>query len=183
MRLSGLLLFSQVWAAPSGAVEGHPAAVTQLIFPLINFLIFLYLVKRFVVPLIKDHLRSRREQIQAAVNEADEGKRRAEAMVRDYRGRWARLDEEAEKIRETARSEAERERSKLLLEAEDLAKKIQTDADFLAQQELKVARQQVREEIARLAQAAAQKMVQRHVTPADQERIVEEFLRELGGVR
>jgi len=183
MRLCGLLLVSQVWAAPSGAVEGHPAAVTQLIFPLINFLIFLYLVKRFVVPLIKDHLRSRRAEIQAAVNEAGEGKRRAEGMVREYKGRRARSDEEAEKIRETARSEAERERSRLLLEAEDAAKKIKADADFLAQQELKVARQQVRKEIARLAQAAAEKMVERHVTPADQERIVEEFLQEAGGVR
>lgn len=182
MRLLLLFSLAQLWAAPSAGVEVHAASVTQVIFPLINFLIFLYLVKRFLFPFIKDHLRSRREEILRSVKEADEGRERAEAMVRDYRDRLARLDEETKKIRETLHAEGEREKIKLLAEAEELATKIRADADFLAQQELKVAQQRMREEIARIAQTAAEQAVQRHLTSADQRRLVEGFLQEVGRV-
>ena len=180
MSLFTILFLSDLWASSAAGVEEHAASVTQVIFPLINFLIFFYLIKRFLLPMIKDHLRTRREEIVAALGEADESKRNAEVMIRDYRARLARMEEEAKKLREMFRAEGEREKAKLLREAEELAAKIRADADFLAEQELKLARQKVREEIARLAQAAAQKVIQDHLTPADQKRLVEEFLSGVG---
>ncbi|MFQ5681734.1 MAG: hypothetical protein ACE5HC_00545 [Candidatus Binatia bacterium] len=180
MKPFGISFLAQVWAAPSVGMEGHAASVTQIIFPLINFLIFFYLLKRFLVPLIKEHLRSRRAEVLGLVKEARGGKERAEAAVRDYQRRMARLDEEASEIRETFRTEAEREKSVLLVEARGLAAKIKADADFLAEQEVKVARQQVRREIARLAQSAAEKIIQLQLTSVDHKRLVEEFLREVG---
>ncbi len=183
MRLFGILFLAELWAAPSAGVEEHAASVTELIFPLINFIIFVILVKRFLFPFIREHLRSRREEILGAVKEADEGRKRAEALCRDYRGRLAGLGEETKGIRETLRAEGEREKAKLLAEAEQFAVKIKADADFLAEQEIKMARQQVREEMARIAQAAAEKVVQRHLTSSDQRRLVQEFLHEVGEVK
>ncbi|MFQ5904614.1 MAG: F0F1 ATP synthase subunit B [Candidatus Binatia bacterium] len=183
MRLFGILFLAEALAAPSAGVEGHTASATQVIFPLINFLIFLYLVKRFLFPFIREHLRSRREEILAALKEADEGRERAEALGRDYRGRLERLDEETKEIREALRTEGERERAKLLAEAEDFATKIKADADFIAEQEVKMARGQVREEMARIAQAAAERVVQSHLTSAGQRRLVEEFVHEVEQVR
>ncbi|MFQ5850267.1 MAG: hypothetical protein ACE5JU_06715 [Candidatus Binatia bacterium] len=183
MRLFVFLPLAQLWAASSAEVEGHPVSIINLVFPLINFLIFLYLMKRFLLPLIKNHLRSRRAEILGAVKRADEGKERMEAMLRDYRDRLAHLDEESKKIRETLRMEGERERAKVLTEAEGIALRIRAGADFLAQQEVKVARQQVREEIARIAQAAAERAIQDHFRTTDQERLVEEFLKRMGETR
>ena len=180
MKLLAVLFLSELWAASSAGVEEHAASVTQIIFPLINFLIFLYVIKRFLLPLIKSHLRSRREEIVAALGEADESKRSAEAMVREYRARLARMAEETKKIREELRADGEREKARLLKEAEELASKIKADAGFLAEQEVKLARQRLREEMARLAQEAAQKLIQSHLTPSDQKRLVEEFLSGVG---
>src|SRR2546426_11023968 len=95
----------------------------------------------------------------------------------------SRLAAEAREIQAALRAEGERERAKLVAEAEDLAAKIKVDAGFLAEQEVKIARRQIRAEIARLAQQAAQQVLQRHLTPADQKRLVEEFLTDLGGAR
>ncbi|MFQ5916383.1 MAG: hypothetical protein ACE5I0_01080 [Candidatus Binatia bacterium] len=176
MRLFELILSAQVWAASSTGAEAHSAPITHLIFPLINFLIFFYLLKRFLIPLIKNHLRTRREGILNAVKTADEDKERAEAVLRDYRGRLTRLDEETKEIRETLRTEGEREKAKLLREAEELALKIRGDANFLAQQEEKVARQQLREEIARKAQEAAERAIRANIRATDQERLIDEFL-------
>ncbi len=180
MRPFTALLVSQLWASSAAAAEEHAASVTEVIFPLINFLIFLYLIKRFLLPLIRSHLRSRREEIVSALGEAGESKKAAEAMVREYRERLAGLGEESGRIQEELRADGERERTKLLREAEELASKMKADTDFLAEQEIKLARQKLRQEIARIAQAAAQKLIQNHLTPADQQRLVEEFLSEVG---
>jgi len=182
MRLLGPLFFAQAWASSAGAQE-HGASLVQLIFPLINFLIFLYLVKRYLLPLVKDHLRSRRQGVEGAIQEAAAGRERAETLLQDYRGRLARLGEEAEKIKEMLRVEGAREKSKLLAEAEDLARRLDADARFLAEQEVKAARQEVLAEVARSAREAAEALVQRHLTPADQSRLVDEFSRQVGEAR
>ncbi|HEV8344449.1 MAG TPA: ATP synthase F0 subunit B [Candidatus Binatia bacterium] len=179
MRLFTFLFMAPLWAAPSAEIEGHGASITQLIFPLINFLIFLYLVNRFLLPQAKDYFRSRREEIASAVRGAGEEKRKAEEKVHDLRERLARLAADAKRLREELRTEGEREKVRMLAEAGDLAKKIKADAAFLAEQEIKIARQQIRSEIARLSQEAAQKALQRHLTPADQKRLLEDFLTEL----
>ena len=144
MSLFVVLFLFELWAAPAGAAEEHAASVTELIFPLVNFLIFLYLIKRYLLPLAKDYLKTRREEIAAAVREADEAKRRADALLRDYQNRLARLSEETRVIREALRAEGEREKAKLLAEAEILVTGIKTDADFLVEQEVKLTRQELR---------------------------------------
>lgn len=182
MTLAGLFGMTEVWAATSGA-EQHAAPISQLLFPVVNFLIFLYLIKRFVVPIIQDYLRSRREGIVTALREADEGRKQAEATAQDYRGRLSRLEEESEEIRESLRVEGEREKTRLLIDAREVATKITEDAQFMAEQEVKVARQQIRAEMANRAGAGAIELVSRHISSADRVRLVEEFLADIGHVR
>lgn len=182
MTLLELFSVAEAWASAAGA-EHHAPSIHQLWFPLINFLIFVYLIKRFAVPIIQDYLKSRRQGILTAVSEADEGKKRAEATVRDYRERLARLSQEVTQIQDSLKDEGEREKNKLLSEAEGLASKIKEDAQFLAEQEVKVARRQVRAEMADRAQSAAAELIRRNLSSADQGRLVEEFVRGIGQVR
>ncbi|OGQ83057.1 MAG: hypothetical protein A3F90_19990 [Deltaproteobacteria bacterium RIFCSPLOWO2_12_FULL_60_19] len=177
------VLLTALWAAHAAAAEEHAPAIGQLLFPLLNFLIFVYLLKRYLLPFAKEYLKSRREQIVAALKESADSKQRAEALVRDYKGRLQRLDQETREIRDALKAEGEREKAGLLAEAEESAARINADADFLADQETKLARQELRREIARAAQASAGKLVQDNLTAADRRRMVEEFLSEVGGAR
>lgn len=182
MSLIDLFTAPEVWASSAAGAEHHTAPITQLIFPALNFLIFAYIIKRFAVPLIQDYLRSRREGIVASLADAAELKNKAEAMVQDYRGRLAGLDREVRSIQESFRADGETERAKLLREGELLAARIKEDARFLADQEIKLARQKIREEMASRAEATARELVQRHLSAADQRRLVEDFLRDIGRV-
>jgi F-type H+-transporting ATPase subunit b len=177
-------LFSSVaWAAPAVEAEEHAASVGELIFPLVNFLIFLYLIKRFVLPLARDYFRSRREGIAQSIREADEAKHRADALLLDYKNRLAKLSEEILSIREALRAEGEREKAKLLAEAKEIAERIKADTDFLAEQEVRLARQELRRNIVDAARAAAEKLIQQNFTVEDQKRMVSEFLSEVGAAR
>jgi F-type H+-transporting ATPase subunit b len=177
------LFLSVAWAAPAAAAEEHAASVTELVFPLINFLIFLYLIKRFGLPIVGGYLKSRREGIAQSIREADEAKEHADALARDYQNRLARLAEETRSIRESIRADGEREKAKLLAEVQEIATRIKTDADLLAEQEVRLARQALRREIVDAARAAAEKIIRQNFSAADQKRMVAEFLTEVGTAR
>jgi F-type H+-transporting ATPase subunit b len=177
-----LFTVAQAWASAAGAEHAEPS-IHDLWFPLGNFLIFAYIIKRFAIPPVVDFLRSRRAEIVASIERAAESKQRAEAIVQDYRGRLARLDQEIRALHESLRSEGEREKTKLLRDGETLATKIKEDARFLADQEVKIARQQVRQEIADWAEVSARELIERHLSAADQGRLVQDFIGNIGQVR
>jgi F-type H+-transporting ATPase subunit b len=182
MTLLELFQAAEAWASAAGA-KHHAPSIHQLWFPLINFLIFVYLIKRFAVPIIQDYLKSRRQGILTVVKEASDAKTQAEALVRDYRERLVRLGQEVKQIQTSLKDDGEREKNKLLSEASGLASKIKEDAQFLAEQEVKVARQKIREEMADRARASAAELVRRNLSSADQGRLVEEFVQSIGQVR
>ncbi len=177
MTLLTDIFVSTAWAATAGGT--HTPSITELLFPLINFLIFAFLVKRYGLPLIRQHLKQRREGLVEAVAAAQQAKGEAEGHVRKYRELLEVLDEECERIREGLRAEGERERARIVAEAEESAVKLKADADFLAEQEVKMARQQIRGEMALLAEAAAERVIRQHMGAADQDRMVESFAREI----
>jgi F-type H+-transporting ATPase subunit b len=168
------------WASAAAAAEHHAPSISELLFPLGNFLIYAYLIKRFAVPLVRDYLGSRRAEILTSIQGAAESKRRAEAVVQDYKNRLARLEQEVQSIHASLRAEGEREKNKLVSEAETRAVKIKEDARFVADQEVKVARQKIREEMANQAEATARELVQRHLSSTDQARLVDDFIQNIG---
>jgi F-type H+-transporting ATPase subunit b len=182
LSLFELVGAARAWASAAEA-EHHAPSINQIWFPLGNFLIFAFIIVRYALPLVRDFLQTRRAEVLTSLKEAAAKKQQAEAVVRDYRERLARLDQESQSIRESLRDEGEKERAKLLREAETIAAKIKDDARFLADQEIKVARQKIREEMARQAEGTARQLVQRHLSSSDQGRLVEDFIQSIGQVR
>ena len=181
MSLILALVVVLVSAVPAAAAEEHAASIHQLWFPLINFLIFLFLVKRFAVPLVHDYFRTRRQGIAQAITEAAAEKERAEARLREYKERWAGVQAEIKKIHEAFVADGEGEKTRSLAEAEALALKIKSDAQFLAAQETRVAERRLRAEMARLARAAAENTLRNQLTARDAERLVDDFVARVGG--
>jgi F-type H+-transporting ATPase subunit b len=173
---------AQAWASAAEA-DHHAPSISQIWFPLANFLIFAFIIVRYALPPVRNFLRSRHDQVVATLEEAAAKKRQAELIVQDYKNRLARIEPEVESIQASLRAEGEREKAKLLSDTQLLAVKIREDARFLADQEIKMARQKIREEIAAQAESTARELVQRQLSPRDQDRLVEDFVRTIGQVR
>jgi F-type H+-transporting ATPase subunit b len=173
-------------SAPAFAVEAeehHAASASELIFPTVNFLLFVFLIYKYVLPLARAYFKKRRAAIASAIDEADEAKRRAEMLLADFRSRLARLGDELRTIREELRADAERAKAKLLEEAAEIARRIKADADFLAEQEVRLARLGVRKDIVEHAARTAERLLRDQLTLADQKRIVGEFLSDVEAAR
>ncbi len=180
MTLLEFVSVAQAYASAAAEAEQHEPSINDIWFPLANFIIFVFIIVKFALPLVRDFLKSRREEVLAKINQASAKKRAAEALVLEYRAKLANLDKEVQSIQTSLREEGERERNKLVAEARSMAAKIREDADFLANQEVKMARHKVREEIAEQAEATARQLIERNLAPADQSRLVEDFIQTIG---
>ncbi|HEX9452733.1 MAG TPA: ATP synthase F0 subunit B [Candidatus Binatia bacterium] len=184
-KLLELFVTAQVWAgeAAEHGAEHHAPSINDIWFPLGNFLIYLFIIVKFALPLVRDFLKSRRAEVVSTIAEASAKKQAAEAIVNDYKTKIAGLDKEIQSMQAALRDEGEREKAKLLTEAQTTAVKIKEDAQFLADQEVKIAKQKVRQDLADQAESAARELVQRNLSVADQVRLADEFLQNIGQVR
>ena len=177
-----ILTVAQAWASAAEA-EHHAPSITQILFPLGNFLIYAYIIKRFALPVVRDFLRSRRTEILTSIESAAESKKQAEAVARGYQAKLAGIQREVDAIQAELRADGEREKSKLIAEAESLAAKIKDDAVFLADQEVKTARQKIRYDMAVQAESSARELLGRHLSAGDQDRLAEDFIQSIGRTR
>ena len=151
----------------------------KLIFQIVNFLLLLYLLNRFLFKRVFALLDERQARISKGLEDA-------EAAARDR--------ELARAEREAALSEARKQAAEMLARAnkiaDDTRKEILETARADAEQVTERARQEInaekeramaelRAEVADLALAAAGKLVRREMDTDTQRRLVEEFLAEV----
>ena len=174
---------AQAWASAAAEAEHHATSINDIWFPLANFLIYSFILVKFAFPLVRDFLRSRRDEVVSTISQASAKKQAAEALVNEYRAKLAGLETEVQSILASLRQEGERERNRVVSEAQATAVKIKEDASFLAEQEVKMARQKLREEMAELAAATARQLVERNLSSADQTRLADDFIQTIGQTR
>lgn len=182
--MTGLGIFSaaNAWASAAGA-EHHVPTIGEVVLPAINFVIYAAVLYYFALPLVRSMLRSRHDDVVAAIGQASAKKQQAEALVREYRAKLAGVNDEAREIESSLRADAAREQQKILNEAKLMADKLQQDARFLAVRETEVARENIRAELAAQAEAIARELLQKHMLPQDHDRLVQEFMLEVGQPR
>ncbi|HEY7220234.1 MAG TPA: hypothetical protein VH985_17755 [Candidatus Binatia bacterium] len=183
MSVIDLFPTAQAWASAAAEAEHHAPSINDLWFPLANFLIYAFILVKYALPLVRDFLRSRHDEVVAKVKQASAKKQAAEALVSEYEVKLSGLDKEVQAIQAELREEGERERTKLMSEAQAMAVKIKADASFLADQEVRSARQKVREEIAERAETTARQLIERNISNADQSRLADDFIQSIGQTR
>jgi F-type H+-transporting ATPase subunit b len=125
-------------------------------------------------------LQSRRDSIAKEIEEAQKMRREAEARAKTYQAKLEKVEEEVRMARDALVRAGEAERDRIVNEAEAKAERMRKDAEFLVEQELKQIRQDVMRDTVEAAVTAAEELLKKRVTPADQERLAEDYLADLG---
>jgi F-type H+-transporting ATPase subunit b len=182
--VSELSLFAaaNAWASAAGA-DHHTPTIGEVVLPAINFIIYAAVLYYFALPLVRNLLRARRDEVVTTIAQASAKKQQAEALVREYRAKIAGAEKEMQSIQASRRADAEREKAKTLGEAEAMAVKIREDARFLADREMSMAQERLRQELADQAESTARELVQKNISGADQTRLAQEFIQQIGQAR
>jgi F-type H+-transporting ATPase subunit b len=185
----GLVLLPVLALASTGAEhhETHGIPWAALLFSTANLAIFLLVLPRLLplflktmgLPASRDDLQSRRADIQNALQQAAKAKDESERLKEEWERRLANLGTEIEALRQQARQEVAAEREQILAAAKQLADNIRRDAQKAAEQEVRNAEANLREEVAAQALAVARRLAPQRLSPADQERFVGDFIQQV----
>jgi F-type H+-transporting ATPase subunit b len=163
-------------ATPAYAATPAGDVFTDLIYPAINLALLLAVLIYFGRRPIQAFFRDRRAQIRADLESAAQLRAQAEERCGELQRRLANLDGEIESIRQLARERAESERARILTDAEATAERIRADARAAIEQELRRAREQLREDASDLAIELAGEQLREQITDSDRNRLLDEFI-------
>lgn len=181
--------------AVHGAAEAHGAAhggahasithekMMDLLWRALNFLGLVIILVKFTSKPIANALKSRRLAIKEQFEDLEAKKSEAEQMYKEYEGKLAGIDDEVTRIIEGAVAQAEAEKQRIIADAQRAAGDIKRQAEMAVQHELAVANQRLRAEIAEQAATMAEDLIRKNLQPADQDKLVAEYLDKVGGLQ
>ena len=168
-------------AAAEGAEhegEHHEASIDakRLAWQLLNFGVLVFILVKFGGPAVNKGLAARHEQIKSDLASAAEARAAAQARFEKQEKRLASLENEISAITASIKQEAEAEKVRLIAMAEERAKRIREESEFIIEQQVKQAQEDLRREVAGAAVALAEKIVRTQMQPGDQQRMVDAFV-------
>jgi F-type H+-transporting ATPase subunit b len=151
----------------------------KLAFQIINFLLLLYLLNRFLFKRVFALLDERGQKISKGLEDAEAAARDRELARAEREAAVAEARKEANEMIARANKIAEDTRNEILTSARADAEKVSTRAreEIVAEKDKAMA--EIRGQVAELALAAAGKLVRRQMDDPTQRRLVEEFLAEV----
>ena len=183
LGLGAVLALAGVAGASEAAGHGgiDPAKVTDFILRTVNFVIFagilIYLLAKKVR--VKDFFAARAQDIAKSLEDLEAQKAAAAKDLAEAEVKLAQVAGEREKIIQQYLAEGEMEKAKIVEKAEMVAARIKEMAAMTISQETKKATQDLKQEIADVATKLAEGLLNEKVTYADQQQLVEEYLKKV----
>ena len=153
--------------------------VGLMVWVLVIFLICLWVLRRYVFPVIGQTLDRRAQSIAGEIDAAENLRRQADEVLAEYRQRLAEARSQADEIVARARQAGEAQQKEAIATARAERERLleQTRRDVEA--ETRRAIDAIRREVADLTVLATEKVTGKLLTDADQRRLVEEALADL----
>ena len=169
-----LLALAVSMPASALAASGENVA-TDLMWRVANLALLLGVLVVFARKPLQAFFQERRDRIQGELQSAAQLRKEAEERYAKWQRQLVDLDAELERVRVTARERAEAERERILADARAAAERIRSDAHVAVEQELRRAREQLRDEASALSIQLASELLQAQVTDTDRDRLLDEF--------
>ena len=152
------------------------------IWMIINFMVILAILYYFFYNPVMKFMDDRSEEIANNISEAEHGRKEAAALLQEYQEKIAGAKDEAQEIIAKAAKTGEQERAAILAQTRDESAVLLERARQEIQREKDQAVHDLRQEVSTLAVMAAEKILSRNIDTEDNQRIVDDFLSEVGEI-
>lgn len=161
-------------------VEALGMSLKEFIFYLVNFLILVGVLGKFLYKPFLNLMETRRQSIVDALDNAEAVNRRADEKMANYDRKIAKLEAEGREIIKEAKIRAEEQANEIIEQANQRASQIMNRAEKEIEREREKAVLEMKEQIAVLSLMAAEKIMERDVEVNGQDQIIEQVLEEAG---
>ena len=149
-------------------------------FVLLNFLLLFFVAKKFLFVPVMKMIQSRQQEIDEMYAQAQEAKDSAQAMEAEYRQQLAAAQETGDSIVKEAMTRGKNREEEIIRQANREADAIREKASADIAREKKQALNDAKNDISALAVEIAGKVVGATLDTAQQQKLVDSFLEELG---
>ena len=178
--LGAVLLLAGVAAASEAAHGGvTPEKMSELLWRTVNFVVFAAILIYLLAKPAKKFFAQRSQDVANNLEEMAARQAEFEAAVAAAEARLAEVAKERQSVIQQFVAEGEMEKAKILDKANLVAERIKEMAAFTIEQETKKAAQSLKEEVVGLATQMATDMIKEKATYADQQGLVEEYLKKV----
>ncbi len=177
MMVAGILIGPTLAFAAGNAVpEGGWG---PLVFYIINFALFIYLVKRFGGSQISGFFRTRAKTIRENLSRSETAFKDAQALAKRAADQNAGLSAERNRIASEMADETRYQVSQTEELARETVARVHRDRELSVAAAREAGQRQLREALAASAATLAREMVRRDFQPSDQARMLDSFVGEL----
>ena len=153
-----------------------------LIAQICNLFIQLFLAKKFFLDKVKSILDQRREAADREITDAQAAKAEAMTIKATYEENMRQAKAEATALLAQAQKPASARSEEIINQAQAQAVQLKEKAAADIAQEKKKALNDAKDEISGISMAIAEKVVERQLNDADQQKLIDQFINELGDV-
>jgi F-type H+-transporting ATPase subunit b len=157
-------------------MEIHPAL---LVYQIVVFLIFLFLMYRYVYRPIFKILEQRQNKIEGDINEAEKNRQEMAHLREEYFQKIAKVGEEADRIIKEAEREANERRNELIARAKQDATTVVERAERCISEEEAKAVSDIRKRTVEISLGIAEKILNEKVDTKKDKALAEKFLSEV----
>lgn len=152
----------------------------DIVFQLFAFIVLLAFLKKFAWGPLMGIMKQREEHVASQIDEAEKTRTEAIKYVEEQRELLKQSRVEAQSLIENAKKQGDSQREEIIVAARNEAERIKEGAKREIQTEKEKAVAALREQVASLSVLIASKVIEKELTEADQEKLINEYLQEAG---
>ncbi|MBP1934029.1 F-type H+-transporting ATPase subunit b [Ammoniphilus resinae] len=150
------------------------------LYQLFIFIVLYILLRKYAFGPIMGIMEARQKKIESDIQTAEKNREDAIKLLEDQKTELSNARKDAQKIIETARLTAEKQADDLLARAKDEAEQFKKSAQTEITREKEQAMAALREQVGMLSVMIATKIIEKELDDKQQEKLVEDFLKEVG---
>ena len=178
-----LVLLPSISLAAEEGAHGEPGLINlniTILIQVINFLILILLLSKFLFKPLTKFMADRSEGIARSLAEAKAAREAAVKAHEEYQARIRETQREVAAIREQVQHEIDAERQRQLQASREEAQGLVSSAKAEIEAETRRAKASLREEVVGLALGAAERLLGRNMSSEDQRKLADQYVRDLG---
>lgn len=152
---------------------------STMLWQVINFLVLLWLLRKYLYGPITEMLKSRTQRIEGDLDNAENKRKEAENLRKEYEDQMKGARDKAQQIVEDAETRAKRKSRDIIKEAEKKAENIKANKMKEIEQAKKEAVEQLRNEVASISLMAASKLIQEKMDQEKHKKLIQNYIAKL----
>ncbi|WP_270583865.1 F0F1 ATP synthase subunit B [Bacillus smithii] len=152
----------------------------DIIFQLLMFIILLALLKKYAWDPLVGIMKQREDHIANEIEAAEKSRVEANKFLEETRQELKKAREDAQALIENAKKQGERQKDEIIAAARQEAERLKESAKAEINRQKEQAVAELRDQVASLSVLIASKVIEKELSEQDQEKLIQDFIKEAG---